>query len=174
MGTQENSHCAGHASCPAGGMSEPRFWRISQSLSSGNRERRWIERDHANESRITWGLVSTGIWFSGPRGLRWSETGRVWANLKGLYTFLMSFDFKDHRKPGKVLVGYYVPTIIFWIHLPSHIVGCLGEEIDFDWCQIMYPLFILAVVPNMVYFHLMLKTLSGGETAVSSEICGSN
>lgn len=52
---------------------------------------------------------------------------------------------------------------IFWVHLPSHIVGCLGEkEIDFDWCQIMYPFFILTVVPNMVYFHLMLKTLSGG------------
>lgn len=74
----------------------------------------------------------------------------------------MSFDFKDHRKPGKVLVGsYYVLTI--YLLGTSHIVGCLGEkEIDFDWCQIMYPFFILTVVPNMVYFHLMLKTLSGG------------
>lgn len=97
------------------------------------KQRRWIERDHAKEFRIAWGLVSTGIWFSGPRGRRWSETGRVWANLKGLYTLLMSFDFKDHRKSGKVLVwGYCVPTIIiiiiFWIHLPSHTVGCLGEK----------------------------------------------
>lgn len=110
MDTQENSHCAVPASCPAGGVSEPRFWRTSQNLSSGNR--RWTERDHAKDRRITWALVSTGIWFSGPRGLRWSETGRVWANLKGLYTFLMSFDFKDYGKPGKVLVGsYYVLTI---------------------------------------------------------------
>lgn len=137
-----------------------------KSLSVKWKQRRWTERDNANEFRITCGLVSTGILFSGPRGLRWSETGRVWANLKGLYTFLMSFDFKNHRKPGKVLVGcYYVPTIIFWIHLPSHrkssrVLGREGDR-DFDCCQIMYPLFILAVVPNIVYFHLILKTLSG-------------
>lgn len=80
---------------------------------SGNLEKKG-RKDHAKEFRITWGFVSTGVGSSGLRGMRWSETRRLWANFKGPDTLVMSYDFKGHRKPRKVLVGvYYVPTIIF-------------------------------------------------------------